>query len=117
MTLKDKVLLTIIKVLCTVVCVLAIAVGIRGIIQDGEGVNLYIIFFNLYILFKIWFKRVMIEDFIIITIVECSLALRYMLVNTLGPLDLIVVGICIMPIIAVSTCYFEEGYNVKYNHN
>lgn len=116
MSLKDKILLIAIKVSCTIVCLLAIVVGIIGIIQDGGGINPYIVCFNLYIIIKMWFKHIMLEDFLLVSAVEIFLAIRYMLLNTLEPSDIIVVCICITPVVCISNCYFKEGYHVKHNH-
>jgi hypothetical protein len=117
MSLKDKILLIVIKVLCTIVCLLSTVLGIIGIIQDGGGINPYIICFNLYIIIKMWFKRIMLEDFLLIAAVEIFLAIRYMVVYTLEPSDIFVICICITPFISIANCYFREGYHVKHNNN
>ena len=117
MSLKDKILLIAIKGACTIVCLIAIAVGVIGIIQDGGGINPYIIGFNIYILVKVWFKHIMLEDLLIVVAVETFLAIRYMMMYTVVPSDIITVCICITPVVCVANCYFKEGHHVKCYNN
>lgn len=100
-----KKLLLILKIIWTIFAVCLIANSTIDLIKYCEGIDVYIISFHLYILIKIWFNRMNIEDAIIITLLESTLIIRYLIDYAYYDLiDLVVIIVAGLPILLSWLC-------------
>lgn len=104
-----KKLLLILKIIWTIFGGCIITNSVIDIIKNCEGMDVYIISFHLYILIKLWFNRMNIEDAVVITLLEATLILRYFIKYGYHDLtDLAVIIVVGLPILLSWLCLVRK---------